>query len=103
MVSYLVVAHQTAASEHLVRSLRALAEKDREGKFELLVPATRVNHLLTWTEGESEAVALATAAEAARVLRAAGLNLVSTVTGPADPLKAVEDTARKRTGAMKLS
>ncbi len=98
MSSYLVVAHQTAASEGLVRSLMAIAERDRESEFVLLVPAIRINHLMTWTEGESEAVARSTAAEAARVLREAGLNLASTVIGPPDPLKAIEDTTRIRDG-----
>ena len=98
MSSYLVVAHETAASEELVHCLMAIAERDRESEFELLVPATRVNHLLTWVEGESEEVARAAATEASRVLRRAGLNLVSTIVGPADPMRAIEDTATRRDG-----
>lgn len=96
MSNYLVVAHQTAASEELVRALKAISEADRESEFVLLVPATRVNHLMTWTEGESEEVARSTAAEASRVLREAGLNLERTVIGQADPMKAIEETAQMR-------
>ena len=98
MSNYLVVAQQTAASDELVNSLRTIAARDRESEFELLVPATRVTHLLTWVEGESEEVARATAAAASRVLHQAGLNLVSIVIGPADPLRAIEDMAKRRDG-----
>jgi coproporphyrinogen III oxidase len=93
MSNYLVVAHQTTANDELVQALKAVAERDRESEFELVVPATRITHLLTWVEGESEEVARSTAVEASRVLRQAGLNLVNTVVGPADPMKAIEDTA----------
>ena len=98
MSTYLVVAHQTAASDELLRTLIAIAERDRESEFELLVPATRITHLLTWVEGEGEEVARATAIEASRVLRQAGLNLVSSVVGPDDPMRAIEETAIRRDG-----
>ena len=38
------------------------------------------------------------ATEASRILHQAGLNLVSTVIGPADPLRAIEDMANMRDG-----
>ena len=90
MALYLVVAHQTAASPELLDALRDIAGNDPEAGFVLLVPATPVTHLLTWTEGESLDVARATATEAGRVLRAAGVALVDTVIGVPDPLHAIE-------------
>ena len=98
MSGYLVVAYQTAASEELVAALAAIAQRDLESEFTLLVPATRINHLMTWTEGESEEVARSTAVVASRVLREAGLNIESTVVGHADPMKAIEETAQMRDG-----
>jgi hypothetical protein len=90
MALYLVVAHQTAASPELLDALHDVAVRDTEAGFVLLVPATPVTHLLTWTEGESLDVARATATDAGRVLRAAGLALVDTVIGVPDPLQAIE-------------
>jgi hypothetical protein len=93
---YLVVAHQTAASHELLATLQGIAARDRDGEFVLLVPATPVSHLLTWREGESEEVARASATEAARALRQAGLNLTDTVIGPPDPIRAIEEEHSSR-------
>lgn len=57
MGSYLVVAHQTADSPTLRTAIDELRQEDFEARFTLLVPATHVDHLLTWTRGESRAVA----------------------------------------------
>jgi len=90
MALYLVVAHQTAASPELIAKLQDIGGREPDAEFVLLVPATPVTHLLTWTEGESLEVARATASDASRTLRAAGVNLVDTVIGTPDPLEAVE-------------
>jgi len=90
MALYLVVAHQTAASPELVAMLQEVAAREPDAEFVLLVPATPITHLLTWTEGESLEVARATATEGGRVLRSAGLNLIDTVVGVPDPLDAIE-------------
>jgi hypothetical protein len=57
MPRYLIVAHQTAESPELVECVRALAGEDPTSIFSLLVPATPVQHLLTWWEGEKQAIA----------------------------------------------
>ncbi len=54
MTHYLVVAHQTADSEELVEAVRDLAEQG-DSTFALLIPATPVSQLATWTEGEAHA------------------------------------------------
>ncbi len=69
MAHYLVVAHQTADSEELVEAVRELAEHG-DSTFALLVPATPVDHLATWTEGEAQAAAVAQANLAEGRLRA---------------------------------
>ena len=76
MALYLVVAHQTAASPELLEKLKEIDAEDADAEFVLLVPATPVGHLLTWTEGESQEVARTTAWDAAHRLRDAGLSLV---------------------------
>ena len=96
MARYLVVAHQTAASFELLSAIQDLASQEKDAEFVLLVPATPVKHLLTWTEGEAEAVARATATEAARALRDAGLNLIESVVGPPDPLRAIQQEHQSR-------
>lgn len=90
MAHYLVVAHQTADSEELVEAVRDLAEQG-DSTFALLVPATPVSHLTTWTEGEAHAAAEAQARRAEEGLRAAGADVVSTTIGDASPFQAVQD------------
>jgi hypothetical protein len=97
MALYLVVAHQTAASPELIAHLQWIGGREPDAEFVLLVPATPVTHLLTWTEGESLEVARTTATEAGRVLRAAGVNLIDTVIGTPDPLEAIEAEHQMRT------
>jgi hypothetical protein len=89
MSTHLVVAHQTAASPELITVLKTIARDDVGAEFVLLVPATPPRHLLTWVEGESDAVARARTEEATRALRAAGLTVRAAVIGPADPLEAI--------------
>lgn len=96
MALYLVVAHQTAASPELLQLLQHLQALHDDAEFVLLVPATPVTHLLTWTEGESLEVARSTAIDAARTIRAADINLVDTVIGAPDPLDAIQDEHRAR-------
>jgi hypothetical protein len=96
MALYLVVAHQTACSSELMEKLQGMAAEDEQAEFVLLVPATPVNHLLTWSEEESQDIARNTAWEAARKLRGAGLNLRDIVIGAPDPMVAIEDEYRSR-------
>ncbi len=90
MADYLVVAHQTADSEELVEAVRELAEQG-DSTFALLIPATPVSHLATWTEGEAHAAAAVQAKRAEEGLHAVGVEVVSTTIGDASPLQAVQD------------
>jgi len=95
MPRYLVVAHQTATSETLLERLRELAARDRTAEFSLLVPATHVNHLLTWEKGESQAIAEERGEKARRMLRGAGLRVGSMRVGDASPVLAILDELRE--------
>jgi len=90
MTHYLVVAHQTADSEELVEKVRELAE-DPSAEFTLLIPATPVNHLATWTEGEAHAVAAKQAERAQVALEAVGAKIMATQIGDPSPFEAVRD------------
>ncbi len=95
MPRYLVVAHQTATGKSLLDRLRELAAKDRSAEFSLLVPATPVNHLLTWEKGESRAIAEERGEEARRMLGDAGLRVRAVRVGDASPILAIEDELRQ--------
>lgn len=98
MSSYLIVAYQTAGGAALRDHVERLAGQNRGSDFVLLVPATRVQHLFTWTDGESRTLAQARAQEAADLLRAAGIPLAEVQVGDPDPFVAVSDELARRPG-----
>ena len=91
MPNYLVVAHQTATSEELLEKLQEIAREDPSAQFTLRVPTTRVNHLLTYTEGESGALAQDAADAARRRMEQAGLRVSDAIAADESPLQAIED------------
>lgn len=91
MPSYLVVAHQTADSDELVDVVADIAKREDDAEFTLLVPATPVAHLATWTEGENQAAARDAAERATKALTAAGAKVVDTIIGDESPYTAVQD------------
>jgi hypothetical protein len=97
MPSYLIIAHQTATSDELERAVSDLAARDDDAEFWLVVPATPVEHLLTWTEGESQAVATDQAERAAKTLVAAGARVRGASVGDASPVNAARDALLERT------
>ena len=94
MARYLVVAHQTIDSPALIYKLTELARIDPASEFTLLVPATPIEHLATWTEGESVAIAERDARRASELLKLEGINVARTVVGDESPLTAVDDEMR---------
>jgi len=92
VANYLVLAHQTATSRALLEKLREIAGRNQGAKFTLLVPATPVQHLLTWTEGESIAAARRTALEARTLFEQSGLRVAEALTGDPSPVQAIADT-----------
>lgn len=99
MTRYLVVAHQTATEPHLLRRVRSLAEDDPSATFTLLVPATRVEHLMTWESGESEAIARRRGEAARAAFEASGVKVNGVLVGDELPIWAIEDELRAHPGA----
>lgn len=96
MTEYLVVAHETASSPALRDTLRDIRDTDADASFTLVVPAKKVEHLLTWTEGEATAVAQATAMAARDEWERDGLRVTEAVSGDESPLQAIADALNGR-------
>jgi hypothetical protein len=96
MAAYLLVAHQTAESDELLACARELHGQDPQARFAMLVPATPVDHLLVWEEGETRELAQRAAEAAAARLRAHGLEVVEAMVGDPDPVHAIGDELRRR-------
>lgn len=98
MGRYLLVAHQTAGSPELRECVRQFVRDDPEAEFTVLVPATPIQHLFTWEEGETLASARRNANEAAELLREAGANVTRVTIGGPVPMPAIEDELRLEGG-----
>jgi len=99
MASYLVVAHQTAASPELVARLRELAAADPDAEFALLVPAKPVGALYhNWDEDEVRQASAERGQAAAAKLRQAGLKVGDVRVGAQSPVDAVCDELLDRSG-----
>lgn len=91
MPTFLIVAYQTAGGRPLRKVIDDVTLQNASAEFRLLVPATRTQHLFTWTTGESEALARATAEAVAEHLRSSGVPLRDVFVGDPDPVLAVSD------------
>ena len=94
MRSYLIVANQTLASPTLAA---AVAERIAAGPaaFHVVVPATPIQHGLTWDEAEARAAAAERLAAVLDRLRDLGTEASGEV-GSKDPVAAVRDALRDR-------
>lgn len=91
MARYMVVAHQTADSPELAGALRQIIAGDPGATFVLVVPATPVQHLRGWTEGEARAVASDAGMRAEKELARHGIELAGVRVGDSDPVNAAYD------------
>ena len=94
MRKYLVVANQTLAGEHLLKEIRARLASGR-CEFHVLVPATHPNDFAVWTEGEAEAFARRTLAQALETFRKLGAHANGEI-GDEEPLTAIRDVLREK-------
>jgi hypothetical protein len=94
MRSYLIVANETLASPTLAA---AVADRISSGdaSFHVVVPATPIQHGLTWDEAEAQAAASERLAAVLVRLRALGAEASGEV-GSKDPVAAVRDALRQR-------
>ena len=95
MPRYLVLANQTAASPELTSAVRKMVEKKADTEFVLLVPATPVEDLLDWQDGDNETIAKRTAQAAKEHLEGMGAKVVRTEVGDPSPIKAIEDELQR--------
>ncbi len=95
MPRYLVLANQTASSPELTSAVRKMVEKKADTEFVLLVPATPVEDLLDWQDGDNETIAKRTAQTAKEHLEGVGAKVVRTEVGDPSPVKAIEDELQR--------
>ncbi len=98
MARYLVVAHQTATSFELLEKVTGIADDDAGSTFTILVPATPVNHLLVWEDGESKNIAGKRAVMARALFESRDLKVVRTGVGDSSPMLAIKDELSKHPG-----
>jgi hypothetical protein len=97
MSRYLVVAHQTALSSALHRTVSALVAEDHAAEFAVLVPEAP-GPPLTW-EGETVDVARQRAEAAGTLLEEkAQARVVRIAVGAPEPLQAITDELRAQPG-----
>ena len=89
MTRLLAVAHQTAETGEFLAAVRSAALDDSD--VVLLVPATPVKHLTSWTSGESRAIAREKADSVRRLLEESGVEVVDARVGDPDPYQAILD------------
>lgn len=91
MGRYLVIAHQTAAGPALRREIQSTEAANRGSEFVLLVPATPIEHLNGWTEGEAVRAAEDAGERSRQAFAADGIQLADVRVGDANPLYAIKD------------
>ena len=105
MPRFLVVAHQTAVSDELLRCLRDQAAVSLDASFVLLVPATPVQDLFGWEElagqnqHDSESISARQAEQALQRLRREGIPIAAARVVDPSPVTAVSDELRLNPGA----
>lgn len=92
-VYYLLIANQTLDSPALQEWV-ARAAADADCRFHVVVPATRVEHRFTWTEGEGRAVARRRLDEALLQFSDLGVSVEGEV-GDENPILAARDAMRE--------
>lgn len=90
-MKHLLIAHQTASSDALRRHVVALANDDPDAEFVLVIPATPVDHLHSWTEGEAVRAATAAGDRARAAFDADGIRLSDVRIGDGNPVYAIQD------------
>lgn len=95
MPRYLILANQTASSSELTSAVRSLVEKEPDADFVLLVPATPVEDLLDWQDGDNETIAKQTAQNAKEHLERLGARVVRADIGDPSPVKAIEEELQR--------
>ena len=96
MARYLVVAHLTATSEELLNRCFQLAVDGKgESTFTIIVPATPLHDMPTWSESDTRKDADQRAAESRKAFEARGLVVADSRRGDSSPILAIDDALRE--------
>lgn len=99
MGRYLVVAHETISNPMLLGQLTRIEAQDHQAEFTLLVPATRVRHLLFRRGTEQDATVVAQElADKARKMFENQVNLVDARVGSESPVDAIDNEVEAHPG-----
>jgi len=101
MPRYLILANQTASSPELIGAIREIVEKEKDAELVLLVPATPVEDLLDWQDGDNQSIAKRTAQTAKEQLAKVGAKVVRMEVGDPSPVKAIEDELQRHQDKFK--
>lgn len=96
MSRYLVIAHQTASGDTLRRYVAKRATDEPDAEFVLVVPATAVEDLDAWTEGQARTAAEEAGETARQAFAVDGVHIEEVVVGDANPLYAIQDAFMDR-------
>lgn len=91
MSRYLVIAYQTASGDTLRSHIAKMVADSPEAEFVLVVPATAVEDLTTWTEGQARRAAEAAGEKARQAFAIDGVHIREVIIGDANPLYAIQD------------
>ena len=101
MTRYLILAHQTAASRELVKTLKEITATARDAAFTLVVPSAPLHYWRTWDETKSRAYAENQADLAREMLAREGIELTTAI-GSRYPMDALADELRDGPGYDEL-
>jgi len=91
MSLYLVVANQTALSAELTQALLTKVALEPGTEFVLIVPATPVEHFITYEEGKARQIAARRAGVALNHLTQAGVPIMGAHVGGSSPITAIDE------------
>src|SRR5207249_5796770 len=91
MPRYLVVAHQTVSSAELRQTIQSIVHEHEQAALVLLVPATPVEDLLDWQDGDSKTIAERTADAAKARFEELGAVVIRATVADPSPVKAIEE------------
>ncbi len=95
MARYLVVAHLTATSQELLnRCFQLAVDGEGDSTFTIIVPATPLNDMPTWSESDRRKNADQRATESRAAFEERGLVVTDSRRGDSSPILAIDDAIR---------
>lgn len=98
MTRYLILAHQTATSPQLARTVHQIVGREPDATFTIVVPAAPLGYWRTWEESGARQYADQQGRAAKEMLEGEGAKSVSYVVGSRHELDAIGDELRDGPG-----